>query len=103
MKPSEFDWGIGVVTFWDLDELDVSKPIRDQIEILKEDLIQVRFRENIVLDVGWYPSFSRRGRFVVEVVKDCDWESPVCRYEATDASSLLSCLEKATGVASATT
>lgn len=43
---------------------------------LKEDMLQVEYPENILLDVGWYPSFDPEGTFQVRVVKDFQWDVP---------------------------
>ncbi|MQU65353.1 hypothetical protein GHO25_19755 [Pseudomonas sp. FSL R10-1350] len=43
---------------------------------LKEDMLQVEYPENILLDVGWYPSFDPEGTFQVCVVKDFQWDVP---------------------------
>lgn len=32
-------------------------------EFLKEDMLQVEYLKNILLDVGWYPSFDPSGLF----------------------------------------
>lgn len=35
----------------------------EYIEYLKEDMLQIEFQNNILLDVGWRPSFEIDGKF----------------------------------------
>lgn len=88
MMPEEFEFGSARVEFWQLDRLQLSIPLVDQIDELKEDLAQVRFGEHVVLDVGWYRSFPPSGRFVVCVVARGDWSTPVFQGEAIDLAAL---------------
>jgi hypothetical protein len=76
MKRTEFDWGSGRVTTWNIDDLDLSKGIASQVDLLAEDLVQVRFGDHVILDLGWYPEFDPEGHFVLNVIKDEDWETP---------------------------
>ena len=59
MISDSFDWKTGRVVFWDLDPVDESRPPADQTEHLKEDLAQIEYPAGVILDVGWYPEFSR--------------------------------------------
>jgi hypothetical protein len=95
MKKSEINWKNGIVTAWDLDELDLTKCVESQINLLKEDLIQVQFRNAIILDLGWYPEFDPRGQFVLTVVRDQDWENPILQLKFRELSQLILNLNRA--------
>lgn len=82
MISGNFDWKTGTVVFWDLHTIDVSRPLADQTEHLKEDLAQIEYPADIVLDVGWYPEFAATGNFVVCVVQQGEWERPLFRESA---------------------
>lgn len=44
----------------------------------EEDLLQVQFfNEKYILDVGWYPTRGKNGKFKVYVIKNYDWENPL--------------------------
>jgi hypothetical protein len=88
MNPMDFEWKAGVVVFWELDELDESQILCEQSDRLKEDLAQIKFPGEIVLDLGWYPSFDPDGEFIVMVVQNRDWENPLYRARAKDFSTL---------------
>ncbi|MDM5178541.1 hypothetical protein PO883_15185 [Massilia sp. DJPM01] len=57
-------------------------------DYLKEDLLQIVFGDDLVLDVGWTPSFDEHGRFLLMLVRDGNWDEPVERAEFTDVLSL---------------
>ncbi|OSN01652.1 hypothetical protein AU511_16545 [Lonsdalea iberica] len=86
----DFSLNGGVVTFDDF-------PIKEgyQLEVyiddLKEDMLQVEFPEEYVLDVGWRPSFEIDGKFHIVLIKDYDWSSPI--YSA-NAENLVELKEK---------
>ncbi len=79
--------GEGRITF-DEFPIDLDQPLRDQIDLLQEDLIQIEFPKKIVVDVGWYPSWDPSGHFQVVVVRDGDWKSPLLFMQAKDLSTL---------------
>jgi hypothetical protein len=100
MTPHDFDWGTGEVTYWALDTVRTDVPIRDQLDELKEDLVQVRFGERILLDVGWYPEFQADGAFLVVVVRDEDWNDPLFKRQASSFEELRAAINLAVGTAS---
>lgn len=64
---------------------------------LKEDMLQVEYPENILLDVGWYPSFDPEGTFQVRVVKDFQWDVPEAIFFAKTIGDLALEIAKAQG------
>ena len=52
-------------------------------EDLDEDLLQLELPDGCVLDVGWYPSCDPSGRYVLQIVKDRNWQEPVEKIETT--------------------
>lgn len=69
--------------------------LNDQLDNLKEDMLQVEFPDGYILDVGWKPSFDINGKFHVYLIKDFDWGDPVYFGIANDISSLLGGINKA--------
>ncbi|WP_097027338.1 hypothetical protein [Clostridium peptidivorans] len=87
----EYDFSPGKVIFnnYDIEESEVL----DENNInLTEDMLQVKFGKNLVLDVGWY---SGIGRFIVYIINQCDWEHPVLRAEAKSYHDLKIALDNA--------
>lgn len=89
------DFAGGRITF-DHFHVDVRRRLKEQLPELKEDLIQVDYADQrLLLDVGWYPSFSADGQFVVQLISQQDWHSPRLRLEARDLIDLRECILKA--------
>lgn len=99
MRPECVDWHSGEVLFWDLDFLDPLKPLMDQLDDLKEDLAQVRYRGGVIVDVGWFPELSCDGGFVVSVVRESDWDQPLFREDHRSVDGLVACLREAVHLA----
>lgn len=100
MNHSEIDWRGGTVTHWDLGELDLTRDIYTQIALLKEDLAQVHYGNDVILDLGWLPEFQPTGRFILCVIKSGDWEQPVLRVETTNLRELTELLKRGIKAAS---
>ena len=88
MNHTDFRWLAGSVIYWDMIEIDETRPLCDQSEDLKEDLAQIVFPNDILLDIGWFPTFDANGSFVVSVVQNSDWETPLFQGLAKDFESL---------------
>jgi hypothetical protein len=99
MKATEFDWRSGQVAYWSLDEIDPSVPLTQQLSELKEDLCQIVFEENTILDIGWYPEFSSEGRFVVHVIRGGEWNDPLATFECRTVRDLESVVHEAVSIA----
>lgn len=66
----------GIVVYDDM-KIDPNKSLESQIDNLKEDLFQVNFNDKYIVDVGWFPSFSKDGHFRVVAIEGYNWESPI--------------------------
>lgn len=99
MKQSNLDWKSGTVVHWDMESIDLNTPLGDQLTELKEDLAQISFPGGLLIDVGWYPEFSKEGFFLVTVIKGEDWEEPLMKETCSSATALLSALSKAISIA----
>lgn len=82
------DIGEGVVVFDQISHLPDAFVVAQHIDCLREDMLQIRFGGGLLLDVGWYPSFRKRGRFILHLVKDQDWGEPVERAGFPDVVTL---------------
>ncbi len=76
------------ILFWNFDGLDASLPPHEQASELKVDLAQLVLAPGVLLDVGWYPVFDPNGCFVVQAVREGEWETPIVRSTATDWDGL---------------
>ena len=61
-------------------EIDPNLPFKDQEWSFKEDILQIKFDTaeiHYTVDVGWNPEFNKNGKFVIQVIKDYEWEGSV--------------------------
>ncbi|WEK08955.1 MAG: hypothetical protein P0Y51_28490 [Candidatus Pseudomonas colombiensis] len=77
----------GNIRFDDLSHL-TDQPLTRQLDALKEDLLQVEYPGQLLLDVGWYPEFDKDGAFRVQVIKDQDWQQPLSSQQARSLAAL---------------
>lgn len=68
--------------------LNPNASLESQINSLKEDLFQINYYDEYIIDVGWYPEFDEEGSFRICVIKDFDWEAPLFSKRCRDISSL---------------
>lgn len=94
MRQSDLDWKSGTVLHWNMEFIDFDIPLENQLSELKEDLAQIGFPGGLIIDVGWYPEFSKEGAFLVTVIKDGDWDEPLAKETCSSASALLSTLTR---------
>jgi len=72
------------------------KPLKQQIAILREDMLQIYYGDdslNYVIDVGWYgQSFSLKGGLMVYLVKNGEWQPPLIRRKCKSVKRLVPAL-----------
>ncbi|MDR0229958.1 MAG: hypothetical protein LBI72_12985 [Flavobacteriaceae bacterium] len=78
----------GTITFNSLTHLDFGLATVEVIDWLKEDLLQVEFDNNQLLDIGWYPEFNIDGHFTVQLIADYNWETPLFKENCCTFKSL---------------
>ncbi|AIN65473.1 hypothetical protein ACRU1U_19795 [Providencia stuartii] len=78
----------GIIILNDLD-LDENIPLSQQVDLLKEDMLQVEFPLNYILDVSWRPSFQVDGKFYIVIIKDFDWDEPLFSATADNINQLI--------------
>ncbi len=77
----------GVIIFNDFSIRD-DIPLDNQLDELKEDMLQVEFPNGYLLDIGWRPSFEIDGQFKLALIKDFNWENPVYLDSASNVIEL---------------
>ena len=68
-------WNVGFNEF----HIDFSRPFKEQIFELNEDLLQLS-KQHYILDIGWYPEADPDGSIKTVVIKDHDWMMPVIQF-----------------------
>lgn len=64
--------------------LNLDSPEIHPIDFLDEDLLQIEFANGNIIDVGWYPAFDKTGEFVINVIKENNWNDPFLKLTAKD-------------------
>lgn len=57
---NDLDFSPGKITLNDL-KLDRNIPLKNQMDDLKEDLLQINYNDVYIIDVGWFQSLTKRG------------------------------------------
>lgn len=84
----DIDFGKGVIKK-DIDfDLNKDIPLKEQIDLLKEDMLQVSYDNDYLIDMGWYPEFDEEGNFRVSVIKDYQWDYPILQRSCRDLNLL---------------
>ena len=66
----------GQITFDNLLWL-TEQDFKEQKNFFGQDLLQVLYFEKYILDVGWYNISNTKGIFIVQVIKDMNWDKPL--------------------------
>ena len=74
---------------------DFNKKYSEQEDCLLEDLLQVTYAQGYLLDVGWYPELESEGEFVVQIVKEKNWEEPIYKSNSKNKEDLVQDLNNA--------
>jgi hypothetical protein len=70
------------------------EPSDPRWDLLMEDLMQARYgRDDLLVDVGWYPDQDPGGHFGVVVLFDQDWERPIVKFRTRSLIELVEKLE----------
>lgn len=83
------------ITFNDLIYLNTDIPLIEQLDNLKEDLLQIEVNQDFIVDVGFYPEFSSEGEFKVQLIKDYDWGSPILIGQCKEVPILAQLIQEA--------
>lgn len=87
----EYNFSPGIVIFNNYD-IGVDDELNNDNINLTEDMLQVEFDNELLLDVGWYPGIEK---FIVYVIKYCDWEHPILKIQSNSYNDLKASLDQA--------
>lgn len=82
-----FELGNLTVIKDDFISFDIS--LNKQTSELYEDMFQAQASNNVILDIGWYgETEGLKGKFVLYLIKDQDWENPLLKISTQDLNIL---------------
>ena len=62
---------------------------------LNEDLLQlVNEKANLVIDLGWYPSFDENGEYILLLIKNYQWDSPLKKMVSKSKKEIIDYIEQ---------
>ena len=83
----DLNFGKGIVRYNKFN-INSDIPLSEQIMELTEDLLQVEYANQIVLDLGWYPELDPNGFFIIYVIKNYNWDTPIISENAKSFDEL---------------
>jgi hypothetical protein len=84
----------GAVIYDDISYLPDLFRSHEHIEFLKEDMLQIRYQNGVLIDVSWRPSFSPNGSFFIAAVKNSDWSNPIFQVKVKDVQGTKAAIRK---------
>lgn len=87
------DFIIGQIIFDDFSQIVQRDDFRSDLYSLKEDLLQISYKNNYLLDTGWYPSFDPAGSFQVRVIENYDWDNPICFFNTHSVNETIEAIK----------
>lgn len=92
------NFGQGKVVLNDLD-LKENKSFEEQVWSLKEDILQVEYGQDYVLDLGFYPEFDiEKGIFILVIIKSQYWNEPIFEKSTRSIKQLYTYLNEAINI-----
>lgn len=80
----KIDFSPGVISYNDFN-IDPNVPFDEENDSLKEDMFQVEDPYNYTIDMGWYSGVKK---FILFIIKDCNWEEPIFKGMYTNLKDL---------------
>lgn len=83
------------IEFNDFTEYDMAVHGKHDSFELHEDLLQLmNEKANLVIDLGWYPSYDVNGNYLLLFIKGYDWDSPLEKVITKSKNEIIACIEK---------
>jgi hypothetical protein len=87
-----------VVSIYDEFDIDPKLSFEEQKWSFKEDIIQIVFTNDYLIDVGWYPEFDPEGFFKIRVIQGINWDKPLYEKKCKDIETLRLYLQEASEI-----
>jgi hypothetical protein len=84
------DWSIVKDDFIDIKTPVTEERLKIYVDNLElyEDMFQATFGD-LCLDIGWYGETFQDGRFIVFLIKNQDWDSPLDKFETRSVTEVI--------------
>lgn len=62
--------------------------------VLNEDLLKLKYTKfDLILDLGWYPNGDKEGKYVLELILNCNWKKPLEIFESRRTKEVVEKIE----------
>ncbi len=60
-----------------------------------EDLLRLyNEKANLIIDLGWYPAYHIDGNYLLQLVRDFQWDCPLEQIASKSKKEIIACIEK---------
>ncbi|MCY7829313.1 hypothetical protein MOD54_06420 [Bacillus spizizenii] len=86
-------WKVNYNHFVEIDPRTL-EPNDDSWFLFTDSLLQLYHEQSsITLDLGWVPDISAEGNYLVSIVKNNDWETPIKEFSSDDYKKVIAHIE----------
>ncbi|MBD5524929.1 MAG: hypothetical protein HDR04_11045 [Lachnospiraceae bacterium] len=83
------------IEFNNFTEYDIDEHGENDSFELHEDLLRLyNEKANLIIDLGWYPSYDINGNYLLLLVKDFKWDCPLEHVSSKSKKEIVTCIEK---------
>ncbi len=83
------------VEYNNFSEYDIDEHGESDIHELNEDLLRLyNEKENLIIDLGWYPAYDANGNYILELFKNNEMGSPLERIISKSKTKIVNDIEK---------
>ncbi len=76
-------------------EYDINIHNKKDLFELHEDLLQLyNEKANLLIDLGWYPSYDINGNYLLLLVKNFQWDCPLEQISSKSKKEIIAYIEK---------
>ncbi|QIO08924.1 hypothetical protein [Acinetobacter lanii] len=84
----------GIITCDNISWLKDNNQAKSNIDFLTEDLLQISFYKNeYIIDVGWYPSGRVKGSFIILLINNENWSKPFFKAKTRNINEVYKYIE----------
>ena len=87
--------GLFLTYHYDSFNIDLDKPLAEQLDELDEDIIQLEMDDDYIVNLGYHPSHTIKGEFKVEIIKKFNREQTLWTKTSKTPHGLFAILQEA--------
>ena len=89
------NWSIEFNKFLNINPKKILKKNKLWKYYFTEDILLLKNQnKNLLIDLGWYPSSNPKGKFILLVIKNNNWEKPILKFSSRNKNKIVKKIEK---------